>query len=125
MRRRTVLITAGVLLVPLASACSHGSDGGPVPSAGVPVASIVLDTRTPAEFAAGHVDGAVNMDASNERLFANVVKTLGNGTTYAVYSRSTGDAADAATVLADAGFRIVLLGSVPDAERKTGLKVVH
>ena len=48
---------------------------------------VVLDVRTPEEFAAGHLEGAVNLDVSAADV-ATRVADLDPGATYAVYCLS-------------------------------------
>ena len=56
--------------------------------------TVVLDVRTPAEFTAGHLPGARNLDIEAST-FAAQVAGLDKDTTYAVYCRS-GSRSDAA-----------------------------
>jgi len=46
--------------------------------------SVVIDLRTPSEYAVGHIPGAVNID-SNNRNFAETVAALDKGHTYLVH----------------------------------------
>ena len=48
---------------------------------------VILDVRTPQEFAEGHLEGAVNLDVSSPDFAAGVAE-LDPATTYAVYCRS-------------------------------------
>ncbi len=50
--------------------------------------AVMLDVRTPAEFGAGHIANAVNIDYNNPSLFANEIKKLDPTKTYFVYCRS-------------------------------------
>ena len=68
---------------------------------------IVLDVRTPAEFAAGHLAGARNIDVEGAD-FASQVAALDPSATYAVYCRSGRRSALAAAKLSELGFRNVL-----------------
>lgn len=49
---------------------------------------VILDVRTPAEFAQGHIEDAVNLDVSVIDDFALQVGLLDKDRTYAVYCRS-------------------------------------
>ena len=49
---------------------------------------IILDVRTPAEFAQGHIEDAVNLDVSVIDDFALQIGLLDQSKTYAVYCRS-------------------------------------
>ena len=65
-------------------------------------AVVVLDVRTPEEFAAGHLAAAVNLDVSAPD-FATRAAELDPGVTYAVYCRSGNRSQTAMTMLRDAG----------------------
>ncbi len=49
--------------------------------------AVVLDVRTPTEFAAGHLDKAINVDYENPS-FETEIKKLDTSKTYFVYCRS-------------------------------------
>ena len=69
--------------------------------------SVTIDVRTPAEYAAGHVDGAINLDVESAD-FASGIAALPKDSTYNVYCRSGRRSALAAEQLADAGFASVV-----------------
>ena len=79
--------------------------------------TVVVDVRTPGEYAAGHVDGAVNIDVESAD-FATQIATLPKDTTYAVYCRSGRRSALATDQMADAGFTTLvnLQGGVADLQ---------
>ena len=85
---------------------------------------VLLDVRTPEEFAAGHLDGAVNADVSAAD-FANQVAELDPDATYAVYCRSGNRSRTAMQVMQDAGIDGVadLAGGI-DAWTQSGGAVV-
>ena len=85
---------------------------------------VILDVRTPAEFAAGHIAGARLLDF-NAPDFADRIKELPRDKTYLVYCRSGNRSAKAVQVMRDAGFSdlINMGGGMLDWE-KTGLPVV-
>lgn len=64
---------------------------------------VVLDVRTPAEYAEGHVSGAVNIDVSSPS-FGDEIAALDPDITYVVYCRSGNRSADAAAQMVGAGF---------------------
>jgi rhodanese-related sulfurtransferase len=64
---------------------------------------VVLDVRTPLEYAEGHVAGAVNIDVSSPS-FGDEIAALDPDATYVVYCRSGNRSADAAAQMAEAGF---------------------
>ena len=76
---------------------------------------IVLDVRTPEEFASGHIEGALNIDF-NSGNFANEITRLNPSETYAVYCRSGSRSGQAASIMHKAGFHDVsnLNGGVID-----------
>ena len=63
---------------------------------------VLLDVRTPEEFAEGHLEGAVNIDVSAPD-FATRVAELDQDATYAVYCRSGNRSQTAMTLMAEAG----------------------
>ena len=64
---------------------------------------VVLDVRTPQEYAAGHLPGAVNLDASDADFAARVAE-LDPSATYAVYCASGNRSSVALAHLREAGF---------------------
>ena len=99
-----VLIAAATL-----TACSSGS-GYTTQSAtefaatiAADPAIVVLDVRTPGEFAEGHLPNAINIDAESGR-FAKEITSLDSSKTYAVYCRSGRRSAIAADEMVKAGF---------------------
>lgn len=64
---------------------------------------VVLDVRTPVEYAEGHVSGALNIDVSSPS-FGDEIAALDPDATYVVYCRSGNRSADAAAQMVGAGF---------------------
>ncbi len=64
---------------------------------------VLLDVRTPVEYADGHVAGAVNIDVSSPS-FADEISALDPDASYVVYCRSGNRSADAAAQMVEAGF---------------------
>lgn len=64
---------------------------------------VIVDVRTPEEFASGHLAGAVNIDVS-AATFDSVIAGLDKSQTYAVYCRSGNRSTIATGKMADAGF---------------------
>jgi rhodanese-related sulfurtransferase len=94
--------------------------GQSVPS---PADTIIIDVRTPEEFAQGHLDGAVNLDVEGGAFEAGLAD-LDPSAAYAVYCRSGRRSALAADVMAQNGFDDVAdLGSLEAAATATGLPV--
>lgn len=67
---------------------------------------VTLDVRTPEEFAAGHIRGAVNIDVEGPN-FDAAIATLDPATTYAIYCRSGRRSAIAAEKMKAAGFNTI------------------
>lgn len=76
---------------------------------------VILDVRTPAEFASGHIAGAVNVDFESGK-FDQDIQKLENSKTYAVYCRSGNRSGQATSIMAKNGFNSVfnLNGGVID-----------
>lgn len=64
---------------------------------------ITLDVRTPAEFAEGHISGAININVEDGN-FESEIEKLDKNSTYAVYCRSGRRSAAAIETMKDAGF---------------------
>jgi rhodanese-related sulfurtransferase len=67
---------------------------------------VVLDVRTPGEFAEGYIEGAQNIDFQSGN-FENEIAALDKNVTYAVYCRSGNRSGQAAKIMHDAGFHEV------------------
>jgi len=68
--------------------------------------AVVLDVRTPAEFEAGHIDGAVNADFLGDD-FAKSIADLDRDTTYILHCKSGSRSTRAVEVLKSEGFTSV------------------
>ena len=69
--------------------------------------TVVLDVRTPAEYAAGHLPGAVNIDVQAAD-FTSRIQALDKKAAYAVYCHSGRRSAIASAQMTDAGFSQVV-----------------
>jgi phage shock protein E len=67
---------------------------------------ILLDVRTPGEFAEGFIEGARLIDFQSGN-FESEIASLDKNTTYAVYCRSGNRSGQAAKIMHDAGFHNV------------------
>ena len=67
----------------------------------------VLDVRTPAEFAEGHLANSLNIDFESGN-FADEIKKLDKSKSYALYCRSGRRSALAAAEMSKAGFHHIL-----------------
>ncbi len=126
-RRPAALLAAGVLALGLAlgaTGCSSTTTevsvtDGPTASAAPAVGealsasdfaaalkrpgTTILDVRTPAEFAQGHLPGAINMDVEDPS-FPQLAAALDPAGTYAIYCRSGNRSGVAVDYLAGQGF---------------------
>lgn len=79
---------------------------------------VVIDVRTPGEYATGHLAGAINIDVEAGSFAANI-KQLDKEAPYLVYCRSGRRSAIAAAQMADAGFTDIIdaggLGALANA----------
>jgi phage shock protein E len=96
----------------------------PTDAASAPVDNMVIDVRTPGEFAEGHLDGAVNLDLEGG-VFEQQFSKLSKDGTYSIYCRSGRRSAVAVQMMKDAGYTFVIdLGGLEDAKAATGLDIV-
>ena len=117
-RLLTLLATVVALIVGL-SAC-----GEAVAPAEVGADAVVIDVRTPEEYAAGHLEGAVLLDFNGGQ-FAAEFPGLDPEGEYLVYCRSGNRSAQAASIMRDHGFEHVIdAGALSDASTATGIDIV-
>jgi rhodanese-related sulfurtransferase len=64
---------------------------------------IILDVRTAAEFAEGHIPSAINLDVLSDYFTADI-SALDKSLEYAIYCRSGKRSVDAATAMDEIGF---------------------
>ena len=83
----------------------------------------VIDVRTPAEFAEGHIEGALNLDVEGGQFTAGIA-ALDPTKEYLVYCRSGRRIAIAAQAMIDAGFVTVYDLGPLDAWAAAGFPVV-
>ncbi len=86
--------------------------------------TIVVDVRTPSEFAVGHLDGAINVDLQSTTFDADISALPTDGD-YIVYCASGNRSASAVTRMADLGFSgLTDAHGLSDAAASTGLAIV-
>ena len=66
--------------------------------------AVVLDVRTPEEFAQGNIEGAVNIDVKNPN-FSGQIKGLDKDKTYMVYCRTGRRSTTACQMMQNEGFK--------------------
>ena len=100
------LALAGAIVL---AGCGSSSGGGTTVDAATWISEAsqpgvtVIDVRTPAEFAAGHVEGAVNIDVQSPA-FAAEIASLDKSSPYALYCRSGNRSEVAMNQMTEAGF---------------------
>lgn len=114
-------LSIGVAVLTLALGMS-GCAGSPA-SIELGADTVVVDVRTPAEYATGHLDGAVNIDFQSPS-FDDVVSGLDSDADYVVYCQSGNRSAQAVSVMEDADFAVQNAGGIDQAAKATGLPVV-
>ena len=100
----TTVIAVGLLLTGCSSSSSatnldSKAFSNKITEAGV----VILDVRTAGEFAAGHIEGAINIDVEGMQ-FESGIANLDKTATYAVYCHSGRRSGIAVGKMADAGF---------------------
>ncbi len=118
MFRRISILLGAPLMVLALGACSEPE--------GVTVNedTVIVDVRTPEEYASGHLEGAQLLDL-NSGEFEAALPQLSPETEYLVYCRSGNRSAQAMKLMEDAGFTDVTnLGSVEEAAEATGIPIV-
>jgi len=117
------LISLAVVASLSLTSCSSGSGGvqtvGPQDWITQSQASgvTIVDVRTPAEYAAGHVQGAINVDVRAAD-FAQQLDKLDKNATYVVYCHSGNRSKQATDAMGAAGFTHVynLQGGIADLQ---------
>ena len=73
---------------------------------------VVMDVRTPAEHAEGHIPGThFNIDVLEDSYTETALKTLPKDKPVALYCRSGNRSKNAARILADNGYQVLELGT--------------
>jgi len=67
---------------------------------------VLIDVRTPEEFEAGHIDGAINIDFRSAT-FSEDIDTLDKSVTVFVYCQAGGRSGQARDMMADKGFSTI------------------
>lgn len=84
----------------------------------------IIDVRTPAEFAGGDLEGAVNLDFQSEN-FEEELATLDPSAEYLVHCQAGGRSAKAFVIMGRLGFDHVRdIGGLGDAASDTGRDIV-
>ncbi len=85
--------------------------------------AVLLDVRTAEEFAQGHLSGAINIDVKGADFLVKVKQAIPADKTVAVYCRSGRRSANAASLMAAQGYKVVNLTGGIEAWKKAGKAV--
>jgi len=121
-------LTAAVALTVLSFglvACGEETINSPQAAELVSAGTVIIDVRTPEEFAAGHLDGAVLIEIKHPSFDAEITK-LDATASYIVYCRSGNRSAQAVDRMREIGITNVTdLGSLENASAQTGVAIVQ
>jgi phage shock protein E len=118
-----VLVLLVIVLAALVAGCGSASPStsgsairnvAPTEAVAILGSHVVIDVRTPAEYSAGHIKGAQNIDVEASD-FAARIAPLDHKAAYLVYCRSGRRSAIAASQMAAAGFSDIVDGGAMDA----------
>lgn len=116
--RLALAALAAVVLATSLAACSA------TPSVAVPEGAVIIDVRTPDEYAEGHLEGAINVNLQSGSFEQQIAEQPLDGT-YIVYCRTGNRSAQAVAIMTDLGFTDVTdAGGVSDASAATGIPIV-
>lgn len=118
--RTGVALGAALVLSLAVSGCASSSDGSRTLSAD----TVVVDVRTPSEYAGGHLDGAVNIDLQSAD-FDSVISQLDVEDEYVVYCQSGNRSAQAVALMEEEGLDVQDAGGISEAAESTGLPIVR
>ena len=122
-RRARLLAAVGVAASLTLTVASWAPASAPS-SVEVSAGTIIVDVRTTAEFASGHLEGAINLDVQAAE-FDALIGNLDPDAEYLVYCRSGNRAATAIDRMAALGFTSLENGGgVEQAAKATGLDIV-
>ena len=122
-RAMLVLALAGSSVGGLA--CSSADSSPEAANVAVFRDAIIIDVRTPEEFAAGHLDGALLYNVQDPAFDAKIAD-LDPSIPYVVYCRSGNRSAQAVERMKAAGFTDLRdLGSLENASSETGIAIVQ
>lgn len=86
--------------------------------------TVILDVRTPEEYAQGHLKGAVNIDVTSAD-FATIISQLPTDGEYFLYCRSGNRSTQAIEIMKASGFtHLTNGGSVENASEVSGVPIV-
>jgi rhodanese-related sulfurtransferase len=117
---KSIALGAGLGAIALLSSCGNNVEGTIVDYS----TAIIIDVRATDEFAAGHLEGAINYNVEDGTL-EQALPNLDPKANYVVYCRSGRRSAIAVDLMKENGFtQIADLGSLQDAADATGFAIV-
>lgn len=117
---RAVALGAALALSVAMSGCAATAS----PSVAIGEDTVVVDVRTPAEYAEGHLDGAINIDLQSPE-FDTTISELDPEDEYVVYCQSGNRSAQAVAAMEAAGLDVQDAGGISEAAGATGLPVIR
>lgn len=117
---RAVALGAALALSVAMSGCAATAS----PSVAIGEDTVVVDVRTPAEYAEGHLDGAINIDLQSPE-FDTTISALDPEDEYVVYCQSGNRSAQAVAAMEAAGLDVQDAGGISEAAEATGLAVIR
>ena len=105
MKKLIAVLFASIFALTACSSSSGASDLGAADfqAKAAETGVVLLDVRTAGEFAAGHIDGALNIDVEG-MTFEGEIKSLDPSKTYAIYCQSGRRSRIAVETMSNAGF---------------------
>jgi len=123
VRRSLLVVLTALAALSVASCGQQAAETSQAATVAVGDA-VIIDVRTPEEFAAGHLDGALLIDVKNPAFDTEIAK-LDPTTEYIIYCRSGNRSAQAAERMRAVGItNITDLGSLENASTQTGVAIV-
>lgn len=111
--KKTIFITLGIIVLIVAAVVfSPSSSGGLIGPQDFmnkyknDSNAILVDVRTPAEFDAGHIQGAINVDYENSN-FGTEVQKLDKTKDYFIYCRSGNRSSKSAIIMKNSGIKTI------------------
>ena len=116
----TLVGAAGCTSAAGTASTAGGATAGPVEAA----SASIIDVRTPTEYAAGHLEGARNIDV-NSADFPSQISALPKGAAYVVYCHSGNRSRAATAQMNQLGFSNVSdAGGIEQASSALGVPIV-
>lgn len=117
---KRLLFAVGLLAVLVGCGSSSSSE-----EAMLTANTVIIDVRTPAEFAEGHVEGSINLDLESGQFEAEL-PNLDPAQPYIVYCRSGRRSGVAVEIMKASGFtQITDYQTLENAANKTGLPIIE